>query len=109
MTKSIRKKYPKRKTKGCVNCANWQENPEQCLNCSRNSEIKDMWRPVGSAGFVRDTPVPQKGEHLTLGEAMGLIDGVYDIVYMWKPEGKFNEGWKKKWLADARRFGASLD
>ena len=39
-------------------------------------------------------------------EALGLIDGAYTLVELYKPEGPYNVEWRKKWLAKAREFGA---
>ncbi len=40
-------------------------------------------------------------------EMRGMIDGAYDVIEGWKPYGPFNVKWKKDWLEQARKFGAS--
>ena len=39
--------------------------------------------------------------------AIELIDGAYDIIEAWKPEGPFNKEWKKRWMEKARELGAN--
>ena len=40
-------------------------------------------------------------------EAQSLIDGVYEIVELWKAESPSQIEWKKRWLENARKHGAS--
>ena len=40
-------------------------------------------------------------------EAQSLIDGAYDIIELWKAESPAQIEWKKRWLENARKHGAS--
>lgn len=42
-------------------------------------------------------------------EMRSLIDGVYDIVFIYKAESPAQIKWREDWLKNARKFGASLD
>ncbi len=48
-----------------------------------------------------------KKHALDLASAVSLIDGAYDIVEIWKPEGPYNTTWKRQWLERASELGAS--
>lgn len=48
-----------------------------------------------------------KKHALDLASAVSLIDGSYDIVEIWKPEGPYNTAWKQRWLEGASELGAS--
>lgn len=48
-----------------------------------------------------------KKHALDLAAAVSLIDGAYDIVEIWKPEGPYNTTWKQQWLERASELGAS--
>jgi hypothetical protein len=39
-------------------------------------------------------------------DLVGLIDGAYDLVEIWQPQGPFNQKWKEAWLKRARELGA---
>jgi hypothetical protein len=38
---------------------------------------------------------------------LGLIDGCYDVVELWKGETPAQADWRRKWLASARECGAT--
>ena len=38
-----------------------------------------------------------------------LIDGVYETVFMQKPQSTSQVQWKRDWLAKAKKFGAGFD
>lgn len=42
-------------------------------------------------------------------EMRGLIDGAYDIIFIYKPETPSQVEWKKNWLEKAKKHGASLE
>lgn len=48
-----------------------------------------------------------KAHAMDLSSAVSLIDGAYDIVEIWKPEGAYNIAWKQRWLERASELGAS--
>jgi len=35
-----------------------------------------------------------------------LVDGAYEIVELYKPEGEYNKKWRDEWLKRARELGA---
>jgi len=41
--------------------------------------------------------------------ALELIDGAYDLIEVYKPEGAYNIQWRNAWLAKARELGACAD
>jgi hypothetical protein len=41
--------------------------------------------------------------------AIELIDGAYDLVETYKPEGPYNIQWRQAWLSKARELGAGPD
>ena len=44
-----------------------------------------------------------------LSELVSLVDGVYDLVFIYKPDGPYNKKWREDWLKKAEKYGASLD
>ena len=38
-----------------------------------------------------------------------LVDAVYEMVFVYKPESPAQEAWKRRWLANAKRYGAGFD
>ena len=40
-------------------------------------------------------------------EAIGLIDGCYEVIEIWKAESPSQITWKTEWLMKAHRHGAS--
>ena len=38
-----------------------------------------------------------------------LVDAVYEMVFSYKPESPAQEQWKRRWLLNAKRYGAGLD
>ncbi len=58
-------------------------------------------------------PDPHKMSKQHLNErykdACSLLDGVYDVIFIWQPKSPSQEVWKKQWLERARAHGASLE
>ena len=38
-----------------------------------------------------------------------LVDAVYELVFVYKPESHAQEQWKRRWLLNAKRYGAGFD
>jgi hypothetical protein len=38
-----------------------------------------------------------------------LVDGAYELVFVYKPSSPAQEAWKRNWLEKARRAGAGPD
>ena len=38
-----------------------------------------------------------------------LVDAVYELVFAYKPESSAQEQWKRRWLLNAKRYGAGFD
>jgi len=38
-----------------------------------------------------------------------LVDAVYELVFAYKPESPAQEQWKRRWLLNAKRYGAGFD
>jgi len=42
-------------------------------------------------------------------ETRSLLDGCYDLIFIWKAESPAQKEWKERWLRLAKKHGASLD
>ena len=44
-----------------------------------------------------------------LAELVGLVDGVYEIIFVHKPQSPSQKKWKEDWLEKAKKYGAGFD
>jgi len=44
-----------------------------------------------------------------LAELVGLVDGAYEIVFMYIPQSPSQKKWKEDWLEKAKKYGAGFD
>ncbi len=52
-------------------------------------------------------PTPQKYSSEREKALLELVDGAYDIIELYKPEGSaYNKVWRETWLRKARELGA---
>ena len=44
-----------------------------------------------------------------VGELRSMVDGVYELVFVYKPESPAQAKWRQDWLENAKRHGAGFD
>jgi UTP-glucose-1-phosphate uridylyltransferase len=48
-------------------------------------------------------------ERTVSDEPVSLVDGVYDLVFRYKPESQAQAKWREDWLEKARKHGVGLE
>ncbi len=55
------------------------------------------------------SPSEEGGEEVKDQSLLELVDGVYELVELYKPESPAQDEWRRNWLEKARRAGAGAD
>lgn len=79
----------------------------QCLGFSQTQAASTFWVD-GVSPETQTAPKPEiKTDEAKLAKCVSLVDAVYDMVEIYKPQSPSQIKWRENWLSKAREAGSS--